>query len=112
MVEKDPNYTTSAINPPSFFLSDARICTVKVSLKKVCITVKHQKTRCVQYREYRLDSNDRQSLMYLREECNRVAATKFKAIRDRELAHSETEKLYGKAVYRYIQSIPSSGTLF
>lgn len=112
MAEKDPNYTTSIIDPPTFFLTDARICTVKVSMKKVCITVQHQKTHCVQYREYRIDSNDRQSLMYLRKECDRVAATKFKAIRDKKLAHSETEKLYGKAVYRYIQSIPLPGTLF
>lgn len=112
MVKKDPNYTTSVIDPPSFFLTDARICTITVYLNKVCITVQHQKTHCVKYREYKLDSSDRQTLMSLRKECDRVAATKFKAMRDRRLAHSRAETLYGKAVYQYIQSIPSSGTLF
>lgn len=112
MIEKDPNYTTSAIDPPSFFLDYARICTIKVFKEKVCITVQHQKTHCIRYREHKLDSSDRQTLMYLRNECDRVSTTKFKAMRDRKLAHSEAEILYGKAVYRYIQSIPSSGTLF
>lgn len=111
-MDKDANYTTDTMIGVSFLLTGARLCTVRVYPRKVSITVKYQRTGGIKAREYPLDSRDRQYLISLRTECDQISATKFKALKDRHLAHERSEVLYGKAVYRYISSIPRSDSLF
>lgn len=111
-MEHDPNYTTPVITDYPFHLSGARLCTVRVYQRKVCITIRHQRTHGVQYREHMLDSKDRQHLMYLRNECARLAAVKYKHLQDKRLAETMAETLYHKSVYRYISTIPYSDSLF
>ena len=111
-MEKDADYTTDTLNGVSFFVSGARICTLKVYQQKVYISIRYQRTGCIKVREYPLDSQDRQYLMSLRADCDKASYIKYRSIKDRKLAHDEAEAFYGKAVYRYISSIPRSDSLF